>query len=554
MKVISAAVLSALFCTVVSASLKVKEEHRTAFFGEDIHIDVPPGNLSEVVFKSRTNRLSEVVLLQAGQVVNPRGSINSLGHLVLEDVQEEDEGVYVIKNTNNPNTAKHLILIVKDCAGEQIVKYGETYYIHLNHVEGPITLEFRPVLVQANQTEIRHATEPPPVVLYNQTAGPAEEYAGRLSVSAKRVMLHVVRMADEGSYTVLDREGKIRRRSCLNVREHQDFIHQSHGENLKIKLYLDHSNVNIVYRPKSDNRDRVILDQGVLVTPLDPLLEGRLTVEGSHLTIKKVHVADSGIFKVTDLAGFPVAHVYIEVEAHKLPPLTVAILALLSVIAFMLLMCLLSCIYRMHKRNEKNKKLTLLAQQAGKGDGEAFRQVVHDAYTRFTEESLMQSVCEQPTESTDVTIKGLEVSKGGRYHTLSSDNFLEMSDSGVEFTTSGLPLDSDTDGGMTYASHKPLLNAVSPTAMTEEDPPNYLEATAVPHGDLSASRSPDSAAGGSPASNLRSLTAATPDGSLRGDSSPGAASRGTAGSDLATTEGGAESEDVGQKEESAQST
>ncbi|XP_031727128.1 uncharacterized protein LOC116396582 [Anarrhichthys ocellatus] len=210
----------------------------------------------------------------------------------------------------------------------------------------------------------------------------------------------------------------------------------------------------------------------------------------------------------------------------------------------MLLMCLLSCIYRMHKRNEKNKKLTLLAQHAGKGDGEAFRQVVQDAYSRFTEESLMQSVCEQPTESTEVTIKGLEVSKGGRYHTLSSDNFLEMSDSGVEFTTSGLPLDSDTDGGMTYASHKPLLNAVSPTAMTEEAPPDYL----------SASRSPDSAAGGSPASNLRSLSTATLDGSLHGDSSPGTASRCTAGLELAKTEGGAESEDAGQKEESAQST
>lgn len=26
---------------------------------------------------------------------------------------------------------------------EQVVKYGDTYYIHLNRVEGPITLEFR---------------------------------------------------------------------------------------------------------------------------------------------------------------------------------------------------------------------------------------------------------------------------------------------------------------------------------------------------------------------------------------------------------------------------
>lgn len=61
--------------------------------------------------------------------------------------------------------------------------------------------------------------------------------------------------------------------------------------------------------------------------------------------------------------------------AHKLPPLTVAILSMLGLIAFMLLVCLLSCLFNIHKRKEKNKKLMLLAQQAGKGDGEAFRQV-----------------------------------------------------------------------------------------------------------------------------------------------------------------------------------
>uniref|UniRef100_UPI0037E71077 uncharacterized protein n=1 Tax=Semicossyphus pulcher TaxID=241346 RepID=UPI0037E71077 len=553
MKAISAAVLSALFCTVVSASSKVKEEHRTAFFGEDIHIDVPPGNLGEVVFQPRINRLPEVALLREGKVVSPRGRINSLGHLVLEDVQEEDEGVYVTRNTNNPNVTKHLILIVRDCALEQVVKYGETYSIHLNQVEGPITLEFRPSLIQPNQTEIHHATEAPAVVLYNQTAVTAEEYAGRLSVSDKRVTLHSVRMTDEGSFTVLDREGKVRRRNCLNVREHQNFLHLSYGAKLKMKLYVHYSNLNIGYRPKSDNRDRLILDQGVLVSPMDPMLEGRLTVEGSELIVKKVHVADTGVFKVTDLAGYPVASVYVEVEAYKLPPLTVAILSLLGLIAFMLLLCLLSCLYKMHKRNEKNKKLTLIAQQAGKGDGDAFRQVVHEAYTRFAEESLMQSVSDKTTETTEVTIKGLEVSKPGRYQALTSD-FLEMSDSGIEFTHSGLPLDSDTDAAMTYASNKLLLNAVSPTAMTGGVHSDSLEATLAPHGDLSASRTPDSVLSASPASNPRSLAAATPDGSLGGAASPGAASRGTAESDSAKTEGGAESGEAGQKVESPQST
>lgn len=57
-------------------------------------------------------------------------------------------------------------------------------------------------------------------------------------------------------------------------------------------------------------------------------------------------------------------------------PLAVAILSMLGLIAFMLLVCLLSCLYKIHKRNEKNKKLMLIAQQAGKKEGEAFRQVI----------------------------------------------------------------------------------------------------------------------------------------------------------------------------------
>lgn len=553
MKVISAAVLSALFCTVVSASVRVKKERRIAFFGEDVHIEVPPGNGSEVTFVPATNRSFPVPLMKAGRVVSHNISYsNTSGYLVLEDVQEQNEGTYIIDDTNNPDTVRHFILSVRDCALEQMVKYGETYTIHLMSIKGPISLEFRPSPPQVNQSEMQHTTEPPPVVLYNQLEVVGEEYVNRLRVSEKLVVLHSVRMTDEGSFTVKDGEGKVRIRNCLNVRDHQDFKKLSYGENLRMKLYLPHSSVSIVYKPKSDNQDRVIVDQGALVTPMDPLLEGRVNVEGSELIMKKVQVSDSGAFKVTDLAGFPVATVYIDVAPYKMTSLTLAILSLLGLVAVMLLVCLLSCLYRVHKRNEKNKKLMLIAQQAGKGDGEAFRQVVREAYSRFTEESLTQSMCDKPSERTEVTIKGLEVSKPGRYQALNSENFLEMSDSGVEVTISGLPLDSDTDAAMTYASHKPLLNAASPPAVSEGAHSNSLEATVVPDGDLSASRTPDSAA--SPASNPHSLVAATPDGSLRGAASPGTASRGTVESDAAKTEGEAESGEDEQQEEPAPST
>ncbi|XP_061786899.1 uncharacterized protein [Nerophis lumbriciformis] len=505
MRGMACVLLGNLLCTVALASLKVREEHRTAFFGEDIHIDIPPGNVGEVVFTPRTNKSSQVVLLRSGVVVDQRGRLNSFGHLVLEDVQEEDEGVYLVSKSGH--LLKRLVLIVRDCAVEQVVKYGDTYYIHLNQVKGPISLEFRPgPVLHINHSDPLHATEPPAVLLYPQPQVLADAYAGRLSVSEKSVALHSVKKADEGSFTVLDFEGKVRRRNCLHVREHQDFLRPSNGDDVAMKLYLPHSNVNVVYRPKAAQQGRLVLEQGVLVTAQDPQLEGRLNAEGSVLVLKKVRMSDAGVFKVTDLAGFPVAHIYVDVVASQLPPLTVAIMSMLSLIAAMLLLCLLSCLYKVHKRNKKNKKLTLLAQQASKGEGEAFRQVVQEAYTRFAEESAAQSACDNPSEATEVAIKGLEVSKPGRYQALTSDvNFLEMSDSGVEFTSSGLPLDSDTDA-VTCASHKPLLSAHSPGRRDSQ------EATLVPDGDLSATRTPDSATiASSAASGNHSFSVASPE-------------------------------------------
>lgn len=108
--------------------------------------------------------------------------------------------------------------------------------------------------------------------------------------------------------------------------------------------------------------------------------------------------------------------------------------------------------------------------------------------------------------------QGLEVSKAGRYQTLPSDkNFLEMSDSGVEFTSSGLPLDSDTDVPLTYASHKPLLDSVHSDGFVTAQP-------TIAEGTESNSRTPDSILSVSPASLPKAN--GQPDGDLMGVTTP----------------------------------
>lgn len=114
------------------------------------------------------------------------------------------------------------------------MKYGDTYHIHLRNITLPMTLEFRYGITHINQT-----TESPPVVLLNQTSIPVDEYKGRLTIRAKEVTLHKVTGMDEGSYTILDRDGKIRMRTCLNVKGEGDGW-QRGGDSLKWSLQRRH--------------------------------------------------------------------------------------------------------------------------------------------------------------------------------------------------------------------------------------------------------------------------------------------------------------------------
>ncbi|XP_061679813.1 uncharacterized protein LOC133502717 [Syngnathoides biaculeatus] len=445
MRGLACVLLGNLLCAAAWGSFKVKEERRTAFFGEDVHVEVPAGRAGGVVFWAKGNRSDPVPLLQAGEALSPRARLNAFGHLVLADVREEDEGVYVV--TADGDVLARLALDVRDCAVEEVVKYGDTYYIHLKEVQGPISLEFRPGPGPV-RSDLELATEPPAALLLRRSLVVADAYAGRLSVSERSVALRSVKMADEGSFTVRDREGKIRRRNCLHVRAHQDFLHPYKGADMTVKLYLHHAEVNVVYRPKSSHRDGPVLERGVPATPPDAQLAGRVSAEGSELLVRQVRESDGGVFKVTDLAGFPVAHVYVDVVASDPAPLTVAVLSLLSLLAAMLLVCLLSCLREERRRNRKNEK-----PPAGQGEGEAFRQVVQEAYDRFTEESLTRSACRKPSEDADVVIEAPEASKAGSYRMLTSDADLpEMSDSGVDCA---LPPDGDADIAAARPSREP---------------------------------------------------------------------------------------------------
>uniref|UniRef100_A0A673NKX0 Uncharacterized protein n=1 Tax=Sinocyclocheilus rhinocerous TaxID=307959 RepID=A0A673NKX0_9TELE len=477
-----------LFFTVLSSTIKAKDEHRTVLFGEDVHIPVPALDTTEVLFKPRVDALLGRVLLRDGKILDSRSKLNvHISHLILEDVGEEDEGTYVVKNSAALADVRRIILIVRDCALETVVKYGDTYHIPINPSIGPYTLKFRPEA----QTPVYQTTEEPPVLLLNQTGIPTQAYKHRLTVGEKRVSLGLVTGADEGSYTVVDSDEKVQTRACLDVKAHQIFVHLNYGKTLKIRLHVDYTKVKMVYFTDTDYKERLIMDQGELTAPVDSAFEGRESVEGSMFYLKKVKVGDNGVFRVMDSSGFRIADVYLHVEPYKLPQLYLAIISLVPCYDF----------YSIVRPPT--------AQYADSHVCNDVFQVVHEAYTRFTKEPTVQSTWENNTESTEVEIKGLEVSKPGQYHALQSDkNFLEMNDSGVEFNSSALPLDSDADVPDNLASHKILLESDTLAGV----PP------AISEGDHSATRTPDSILSVSPA--VQPKSAAQIDGDLIGATTP----------------------------------
>ncbi|XP_052433793.1 uncharacterized protein si:dkeyp-77h1.4 [Carassius gibelio] len=446
-------ILSVLFYSAFSATLKAQENSRTLFSREDFSILVPADG-ADVTFRSSVVQDHEKTLMISGKVVDPRAKLNSASsHLILENVGESDEGVYTITSNQNPEDVTRITLYVRDCSNEEIINYGLDFHVLLQNISELVRVGFRNSTVEANQTSL------PAIELLNADGTLKENYQERAEITPQKFTLRAVTGADEGSYTISDSIGKVQKKICLNVKAHQIFATLSSGGTLKIDLHMNSSLARLLYIPQSDKHKYLIMDNGELSLPPNVDLEGRLSLEDSLCLLTDVRASDAGVFTVTDHQGFLVSDVHLEIIPYRLPKLYIVIISLVALLVLLLLVCLVSCLVKIRKRAAKARAIEEKAQNAGKVEGDAFRQVVKDACTHQNEEAPALSQKEDITEksqSTEVSIKGLEVST--KDPSLQERN-METSDSGVGFNTTGLPLDSDTDAPTAAMADSDVLSS-----------------------------------------------------------------------------------------------
>lgn len=81
---------------------------------------------------------------------------------------------------------------------------------------------------------------------------------------------------------------------------------------------MNNSLARLLYKPHSDKYKYLIMENGQLNLPPNLDLEGRLSLEDSLCLLTDVRASDAGVFSVTDLEGFLVSDVHLEMEREDI--------------------------------------------------------------------------------------------------------------------------------------------------------------------------------------------------------------------------------------------
>lgn len=174
----------------------------------------------------------------------------------------------------------------------------------------------------------------------------------RLSLDGSMCILERVRFTDSGHFRVTDLQGFLISNTELEVE----------GERLARSMEKEN-----LFRTKPFNLFSLVIPLAIF-----PSLSLALWHSLPFLSFT-FHFAHPLSFSPSPFLPLPPP--YFPVPAYKLPPLYVAIISLLSLLVFLLCVCLLSCLMKVRRRAERARALARIAQESGKGDGEAFRQV-----------------------------------------------------------------------------------------------------------------------------------------------------------------------------------
>ncbi|KAI1888216.1 hypothetical protein AGOR_G00182730 [Albula goreensis] len=200
--------------------------------------------------------------------------------IVLLEITHSDVGRYMLFPQSNLKSIHNSIFLkVKDCSEKEKLLYGDQFTLWLSR--------------EAAVVQFSADLESNPVTLWNKS-NPSEGLKGK--VKSGVWTLDTVTQADNGYYTLRNREGKFLSRVRLFVDGHMHSFLRRTGETLEVPLRISGYKFRVYFSEDDGDESQLIYDRG-------DSFEDRIIISYDEFQISELRGSDSGEYRIVDLAG-----------------------------------------------------------------------------------------------------------------------------------------------------------------------------------------------------------------------------------------------------------
>uniref|UniRef100_A0A087X9Y3 Uncharacterized protein n=1 Tax=Poecilia formosa TaxID=48698 RepID=A0A087X9Y3_POEFO len=289
--------LVTVFCALWGPSATLNEND--VCYGSDLKFPMHlQPNIQQGLYFTPRNGGKRKTLMENGKAQEPRLKVDRY-NTRLTNLTEKDEGIYSV--TYGSTIIDELQLKIKDCA-EKIIKD----YMHDWSYRLPTATHY----VEYTSPHKEEET----VILWNLNNPLSKPTRGDLKGNFWTIS--GVTQADNGYYNFRGKEGTLRRRVFLTVKENTRSYDAEVNENLLIMSPWSGGPWTVTFKKDLETSGQVtIIENGDLVNNGNRF-SGRISIQSDGIKIRHVEAMDSGIFEFRDPQGNLALSAHVNVDGH----------------------------------------------------------------------------------------------------------------------------------------------------------------------------------------------------------------------------------------------
>ncbi|XP_030644246.1 uncharacterized protein LOC115824501 [Chanos chanos] len=286
-----------VLCVLLCGELFLEVRAKTVCYGDEFKISSDFYLYNRIYFTPNKPGADRILLLNETEVYDPHYELRG-SKLVIRAVKERDEGTYYMEYLNQKLFQFSIELKIRDCSNKRSLTYGNSFRISLP--SRSMSLEFS-------------SRSGSPVELWSRT----RHQPSRGALRNQQWILDSVTSADQGHYTVWDRDGRMVSRTHLEVVAEDIELTAEVNSEITIQITRDPSETDIVLLREGE-RDMLVFQKGYMPYEAKKFFPGGYNLDNywpsmSYFELWDLQTQHSGIYEVRDSTGHVVRRIDLKV-------------------------------------------------------------------------------------------------------------------------------------------------------------------------------------------------------------------------------------------------